>query len=192
VKSPSVLPVLAALGLALARASVAHAEGGITGSVLRVDEGTYRIQFIAFWVPVLNEGCPGDPPSEDAYSYCNGADTFFAMSGDFGIPKDSSDCWWSEDGHGITCYGGSHVESQFEFEPPVGSSRLSLSWYVGGDYRCKWCFTTLCWPAVSCGGGSASGEVYAVLPTRVGDSTPLEPVVAVAAKPWGAVKQLYR
>jgi len=177
-KPASVLPVLAVLGLALARASVAHAEGGITGSVLRVDEQTYRLQIDAYWGGGLHSECLGDPPSEELYSWCTPYETWLTLDGNFGLPKNNSYC--SGEVNRIWCvrFYGSWIAEQFDFDAPVWSSQLTLQWWIRGDWGCTWCSPQLCWPSyVLCGNGSASGQARAVLPTRVGDSTPLESVV---------------
>jgi hypothetical protein len=192
VKSALVLPVLAALGLTMAHVSVVHAEGGITGSVLRVDERTYRIQFDAYWEGVSPDpGCLGDPPTEDAYMWC-ATWSSFGLRGSFGLPK-NSDCCGVMDGQ-VGCGGipSRGFSCQFDFEPPLAeSSRLTLEWSISGDYFCQWCWEE-CGGSNLCGSGYAGGVVYADLEIPVGDSTPLQPVVAVESKPWGAVKQLYR
>lgn len=92
----------------------------------------------------------------------------------------------------VALAGGAHLNSISK--PP---SSLPTHWFCPGTWKAT-SFASGCWPAGCqgahnlCGSGSASGMVRAVLPTRVGDSVPLEQFVGVASKPWSAVKQLYR
>lgn len=171
-------------------AATTHAQGMITGSVLRLDERTFRIRFEGCRLDPYPE-CGGDPPTEGAFLSCTPW-TGAGVSGDFGLPS-NSDCG-VEEGQ-IRCYPRPFncVSSQFDFEPtlPV-PSRLTLRWDVYGDWVCEWCFPLCYGSGFVCGGFGAGGEVNVALPTRIGDSAPFEPVVAVRPSTWGMVKQLYR
>ena len=180
---------------ALVFAEVAHAEGEFIGSVLRLDEQTYRIQFVASYYIMVDAGCLGPPPEglpEGTFLYCDER-TQFRLHGAFGIPRNSDCCYFGEDQVLCNAIPFFSYSCQFDFEPPMTeSSRLTLEWYIGGDYICQWCWPSFCQSANLCGYGYASGVVYADLPSRIGDSTPLTPAVAVESTPWTAVKQLFR
>jgi hypothetical protein len=179
---------------ALAFAGVAHAEGEFVGTVLRVDEDTYRINFTASYHTILYSGCPGDPPEwlpEGTTAWCQFI-SIFRLNGEFGIPRNSN-C--GEPSVGQLWCGVPHSwhSDQFDFEASSAPSRLTLEWSISGDYGCEWCWPEACQGVHQlCGSGYAGGVVYADLPIRVGDSASFQPTAAVESTPWGAVKQLYR
>jgi len=201
VKSASGFPVLVALGLTMAFVSVGHAEGGITGSVLRVDEQTCRIQFDAYCEVPPFDGrlCLGEPPVEGVWPDCHVVLGYVFLNGAFGVPRENGDCDDREQDH-LFCYFPSErlspwYSSQFDFEAPPGLPRLTLEWGINADMGCSWCYPSwgYCQPAhVLCVPCSAGGLVNAILPTRVGDLASFEPIVAVESTPWGVVKELYR
>lgn len=180
-------------------AETLHAGSVFSGTVLRVDEQTCRIQFSMGYTEGPYSGCLGEPPTEGARESCVSMFNYFILSGPFGLPR-NSDCGLNEDHVSCGDWPFPYVTSRFDFDAPLtGSSRLTLEWTIQGDWYCQWCpsgFAT----TGECGGSydhcgpdvRATGLVSAVLPTRIGDSVPLEPVLAVEATAWGMVKRLYR
>jgi hypothetical protein len=170
-----------------------------TGSILRVDEGTYRVQIA---VSIAQAGpFNGTDTCPDGWtgSCCFAMYFFLTVSGPFGVPTNVSDYDLHEEvGDGFVSWIWSNTygaEVQFDFAA-TGSMPSSFSIDFGaGIYWEGWCtdpqsgHDTHLSPADDFGGG----RLHADLPTRVGDSAPLRPIpVSVETRPWSAVKQLYR
>lgn len=197
-KFASAVPALSTLVALALGAGTALAEAGIAGSVLRLDERTYRIHFEATYELTIWPGCEDGNPATCEFCpcpyYCYDW-SYFTLSGPFSLPtnldpdRNCVEVLQNEEGF-IWCHGPcTNMSIQFDFEPSsAGTSRLALTWVMQGEYLCSACVFN----DTICGNGFNRGEVYAVLPSRIGDAIPLEPVVAVEPSTWSTVKQLYR
>ena len=169
----------------------AHAEGSFSGSILRLDEQTYR---------VVIEGyiSTSDPPScpEGRTRYC--CWTYFSrfsISGPFALPGNviPPTDFVGPGGMGWFSERASVSGAQFEFAvSPTQTSPMPFEcWGMREDQG--ECYDPSGGPRT---GFLLYGEhaqtLYGVLPARVGDSAPLGPALAVESTPWTTVKRFYR
>jgi hypothetical protein len=181
-----VLPTLTLPGFALADPPY------LQGSVVRLTEESYRVQFAV--VPSYE-----DPPhwrcAED------GSDPGFhprveliIVRGPFGVPTDETG--YAEVREGFILWqnstGGFAGEFHFMGTPSLLSPMVFQ--FSVGCYFYGWCCvpnSSICYNVVD-GNCGFYGAWSCTLPTRVGDSAPLEPAVAIDGTTWGHVKLLYR
>jgi len=174
----------------LVLAAHAHAEGSFSGSILRLDEQTYRVVIQAN-VPLSSFA--GLCSEDGQLTCCWPHESAMGVKGPFGLPSNESPGTDFMEGSLEWFLSLQSIpEVQFDFAvSPSQQSPMPFECFASrteegdcsvpqrGSYRV---FI----------GGLHSETVYGVLPTRVGDSAPLRPTVAVQPTPWSAVKQLYR
>ena len=168
----------------------------VSGSVLRVDEGTYRVELAESPI-ATTPNAPGDCPEGFAYDCCYPTFCGFQVSGSFGLPTNvTGGSGYDQIREGFISWGAGGLQSfevQFDFaaSPAAPSSMVidfeaAIFWFG----RCEGEFGDFELDPIDSPG---SGRLYADLPARVGDSATLREIpVAVKNRPWGAVKQLYR
>jgi len=172
----------------------------VTGSILRLDEETCRIQF----VPTVEILAPAtDNCSGVGYCCWRTGNPWWTLSvtGAFGPAMNISPevCTASEAGI-VDCEPVSAQRVQFDFAVPSTASDLNLDFnlvvywhYIHVQGCAPDCQTGTCdrW-------GTEESHDWAhvkhrgIIPARAGDSTALEPFVTVEAGSWAVVKQLYR
>ena len=184
-RSASFIPVLVVLALA----GVVHAEGSFSGSILRLDEHTYRV-VIQGSIPVPVAICPVG----NTMYCCRLYVSQFAVKGPFGLPGNVMPSGEREEEGELYWYStGSITGVQFEFAAsPSQQTPMTFECWGAIEFAYDCQDPTAGEPNSILLRGEHAEAVYGALPTRVGDSAPLQPTVAVESTPWAAVKQLYR
>jgi hypothetical protein len=186
-----VLTLLAVALPAIARASTVF---DIEGSILRLDNSTCRIQFgISMWA----DSCSQEPRPPDPDTPVAVWITDVLVTGGFGMASNVRSSTYPpfevfEDRVRWVSNEHNYISAQFDFET-LSSQPTQLFLEFSGRSEPWWtsCTNNVC-GRVTCGDELFSRALHAAVPTGVGDSTSLEPYVAVENATWSQVKRLFR